>query len=127
VIPDDLLHHDCIRYTRLSTRDEWRFRDGKGGERSVPVSGRFASDDAAAIRQAVLAGVGLSVIPDFMVADVLAEGRLRAVLADWLPAGFGVWALHPHHRQVPLKVRAFLDVLTDRLRSWPSATEARAS
>ena len=67
-----------------------------------------------AVREAVLAGAGLSVLPDYVVAGDLASGRLISLLTDWeLPAG-GIHAVFPAARFRSAKVRAFVDLLSDR-------------
>lgn len=75
--PDDLLRHECIRYTLVPAGNEWRFTDRRG-PRAVPVSGRIASDHGGSIREAALQGLGIAWLPRFMVEEDLRGGRLRA-------------------------------------------------
>lgn len=139
--PMDLTGHDCIRYSRMTLRDEWRFRrpagarakddpgegsredpadarrdDRRDDEFSVPVVGRFASDDGSAMLQAVHAGAGIARLPGFMVADAIRRGDLISLLDEWIPRGHGIYAIHGHQRHVPPKVRVFLEALLDRFR-----------
>ena len=66
------------------------------------------------MREAVIEGAGLSVLPDYVVANDLAAGRLVQVLPAWsLPAG-GIHAVYPTSRFRPAKVSAFVDLLAER-------------
>lgn len=108
--PDALLEHECLRYTLVPPRHEWRFLRGRT-ERSVPATGRFACDHGGALRQAALDGVGVAWMPRFMVSEDLAAGRLVQLLAGWQTRSYPIHAVLPGGRQPPPKVRAFVDFL----------------
>ena len=123
--PRDLVHHDCLRYSLLRATDEWRFRDpGRRGSYPVPVEARFSAASGAVLRSAALAGMGLAVMPSFMVAADLAAGRLTSVLEPFLFARLAVYALHAPARPVPSKTRAFVDFLAACFRRPPWAQPA---
>jgi len=63
------------------------------------------------IRQLLLAGEGLSLLPTFLVAEDLRRGRLEAVLADSLRADTQVHAVYPHRKHLSAKVRQLVDYL----------------
>jgi DNA-binding transcriptional LysR family regulator len=114
----DLLDHDCLLYALLKTADEWRFRErGHAETFTVPVTGRFSAASGAVIRQAALAGMGVAVLPAFMVAGDLAAGRLRAVVDSFCGVELGVYAVYPETRRPPSKVRAFVDLLVAHFRT----------
>lgn len=129
--PNDLTEHDCIHYLRMTLRDEWRFLRRPVGpevtntpredEYSVATSGRLSTDSGATLLDAVVQGIGVAMLPMFIVADALAAGQLVSVLDGWIPRGHAIYALHAHHRHVPPKVRVFLDLLQDRFRRPPGA------
>lgn len=119
--PRELASHNCVRFTHIPMRDEWRFADPSGKEFSVPVKTTFFANGAETIVPAVLASVGLAVLPAFTVATELKSGQLQVVLGEWMPPAVGVYAMHGHQRQAPAKVRAFLDFFTERLRPVLSA------
>ena len=79
----------------------------------IVVSGRLRVNSSIAIRDALLAGYGITRIPTFAVADDIAAGRLTPVLADFLPPPFSLYAVHPPGRQVSAKVRLLADHLRD--------------
>jgi DNA-binding transcriptional LysR family regulator len=116
--PEDLIHHDCIRYSLLDASDEWRFKsDGKSY--SVPVVARFEAASGSVLRSAALAGMGLIVVPSFMVAADLASGALVQVLAPFSFVRLAVMAVYAPARVVPSNVRAFVDLLVAHFRSPP--------
>ncbi|HWP07731.1 MAG TPA: LysR family transcriptional regulator [Polyangiaceae bacterium] len=110
--PSDLLQHDCLVYSLLRVTDEWRFRDPESKEvLPIPVEPRFSAASGAVLRRAALAGMGLAVLPRFMIASELAAGRLRVALDSVHAPPLGIYAVYPESRRAPSKVRAFVDVL----------------
>ncbi len=103
-----------IANTALRDHLRWTFSLGESEHQVVTMQASVFLDATLAVREAVCQGVGLSVLPDYVVADDLAAGRLIQVLPQWkLPTG-GIHAVFPAARFRPAKVRAFVDVLADR-------------
>jgi DNA-binding transcriptional LysR family regulator len=119
--PADLLFHDCLIYSVLSVGEEWRFRErGRKEVFSLPIQGRFASGSGDMLRRAALAGMGLAVMPTFMVAGDGQAGRLQPVLVDsFAGAQLGIHAVYPQGPRPPSKVRAFVDLLVAHFRTPP--------
>jgi DNA-binding transcriptional LysR family regulator len=116
--PADLIHHDCLRYMLLDAADEWRFKsDGKSY--AVPITARFEAANGSVLRSAALAGMGLCVVPSFIVAADLASGALVQVLADFSFIRLAIMAVYAPARVVPSNVRAFVDLLVAHFRSPP--------
>jgi DNA-binding transcriptional LysR family regulator len=114
---DELPAHDCLVYSLLKATDEWRFREGKEIV-TAAVEARFSAASGALLRRAALAGMGLAVLPTFMIAGDLAAGRLRPVLASSFEGvALGVYAVYPQVRRAPPKVRAFVDALVAHFRT----------
>ena len=113
-LPAELLQHNCLRYTLVSPQQEWRFH-GTNGEFSVPVRGNFDSNHGGAMREAVLRGLGIARLPDFIVADALAQGTLRSLLDGYRAPDLGVFAVHPAGKHPPPKVTALIDFLAAEL------------
>lgn len=108
--PADLVAHNCLHYTLVPLAGEWRFR-GASGPYSVPVRGNFSSSDGTALRSAAVAGLGVAVLPQFMVAADLAAGRLELLLEGTRRAQIGIYAITAHGRRLPKRVRLFIDFL----------------
>jgi DNA-binding transcriptional LysR family regulator len=111
--PQDLENHDCVVFTLLDSAQEWRFRT-KAGDIKVPVSGRLRANNFDATVMAALGGAGLVLGPSWMVRDHILAGRLVPVLQGFEPPATEVYALFPHLRLMPAKVRAFTDFLGER-------------
>ncbi|MDX2015079.1 MAG: LysR family transcriptional regulator [Myxococcaceae bacterium] len=118
--PDQLMHHACLRYSVSSAAAEWRF--GRTGRTfSVPVRGPLAATDGLVLERFCLAGRGLAVLPEFMVAPAVARGALVPVLEAWERPPFGVWLILPGGRRASPRARALVSFLGRRL---PSALPA---
>jgi DNA-binding transcriptional LysR family regulator len=113
VVPDDLTRHNCLVYTHASPDSQWRFRSPEG-DVAVPVRGNLRVNDDEVIWQAVLGGLGVSILPTFTVGEDLQAGRLLAVLADYIPPGPSLYAVYLPNRHLSAKVRVFIDYLLAR-------------
>lgn len=116
--PEDLSSHNCLDYIHSGDKGVWRFT-GPNGEIAVPVSGRLRINDDDALSQAVLGGLGLALLPTFLIGKDLQSGRLRAVLSEYLPIKRHVYAIYLPTRHLPAKVRAFVDFLYERFGPEP--------
>ena len=100
----------------------WVFRDPKTRETiPVTVSGQFTANSPVTVRAAALAGLGLALSPTFVVRKDLEDGRLVTVLDDYMPSEAGIYAVFPHRRHLPARVRVFVDYLAN----WFKKCDAR--
>ena len=116
--PQDLREHDCLFYPRPGDTAAWSFERQPGERDSVPLKGPFPANNSEALREAALAGLGITLLPDFSAEPALGEGRLVELLTDWRPVGaFGthLWAIRPYAAQVPRGVRALVAWLAQAL------------
>lgn len=119
--PAALSAHECLVFAYRSGPVTWRF-DGPDGPSDVQVSGRLRADNSDVLRQAALSGFGLILMPDWLVGDDVAAGRLVGVLADHAPrptARTGVHAVWLPNRRASPKVRAFVAYLAEHLGQEP--------
>lgn len=116
--PDDLRQHQCLLYAYQTTGMTWPFT-GPNGPFSVRVDGRLKANNGDLLREATLAGVGVGLMPDFMVHGDLKNGRLVALLTDWRPRQSAIWAIYPHNRHLSTKVRLFVDFLSEAFSPAP--------
>ncbi len=110
----DLNNHSCIVYSLLTTGNQWHFNSPKGPE-STRVTGRFTANSPDAIREAVLAGVGIAVTPTWLVNDCIERGELRNILCQYTPTPLDIHAIYPERRYVPEKVRCFVEHLRETI------------
>jgi DNA-binding transcriptional LysR family regulator len=113
--PLDLATHRCLGYAYLATPDVWHFTNAAGEQASVRPGGPLRANNGDALMPALLAGIGIAVLPDFIVREALADGRLEAILTGWsVPHG----ALHlvmPSAGPRPARVEALAAFLTRHL------------
>lgn len=109
--PDDLAQRPFVALTALRDPLTWQFSRKPLEQRAVRLAASITTDTAPAVLAAVKAGAGLAVLPDFLVAPLLAEGRLQHVLPDWTLPGGGIHAVFPTQRFRPARVRAFVSML----------------
>ncbi|RXZ44140.1 LysR family transcriptional regulator [Crenobacter cavernae] len=114
VSPADLADHDCLLLDDAAgaRSQTWRF-DGPDGPVAVKVAGRFSCNYGEAIGEACIAGGGVAIKAVWDVGGALADGRLVALLPDYALPAQQVYALYPSRRQLPAKVRAFVDFLSE--------------
>lgn len=118
-LPQDLQQHEVIRYAWLAD-DGGSMELSSGAElASVPVHGRYRVNHALAIRDSLLLGAGIGLCPAWLVADLLADGRLVLVLPEWSGAAQQLSLLYPTRRYQPLRARLFIDFLAGQVRRWP--------
>jgi DNA-binding transcriptional LysR family regulator len=117
---EDLPKHACIGYAHLSAGQVWRFKASRGqGERAVRVQSRFVANNAELMRGAAVAGLGLLMVPQFIVADSLRRGELIALLPECPPVGKTLHALYPRDRQGSARIKALVDHLVAGLQPNP--------
>jgi DNA-binding transcriptional LysR family regulator/transcription elongation GreA/GreB family factor len=117
--PQDLVLHDCLSHSILQAED-WSFDTDEGTVSMATLAG-LVVDDLRFLRKAALDGLGIAMLPEHVVAEDLAAGRLHRVLDDFQTIEQGVHALHGHGRLAPASVRAFLDHLATYFRRPPWA------
>jgi DNA-binding transcriptional LysR family regulator len=112
--PAALRDRECVRFTLSGHADEWTFqRDGQ--VQRVPVRGRYKVSSSLAVRDALRAGFGISLVPRAYVQGDLDSGVLQAALADWAPVETFVYAVYPSRRHMVAKLRVFVDFLLEEL------------
>ena len=116
--PEDLAKHNCLTYTYFNPQDPWRLR-GPEGDISVPATGNMRVNDDDVLSEAVLQGLGLALLPTFIIGRQLQAGRLRSVLSQYIPVERHIYAVYLANRHVPAKVRAFIDYLLERFGPEP--------
>lgn len=117
--PERLAQLPQIVHSRFEQQPGWLLHDARGNE--VQYQGRgerpLVADNASILRAFALQGMGVALLPSWLVADDLACGRLHDALPSWRFARQSVYALYPDTRHVPRKVRAWIDYLKAYLRS----------
>ena len=113
--PEELVGHCCVSFDALGASYAWRFQSS-GEERVIPVRSRLVVNTAEAAIDAAIAGVGITRVLSYQVTEAFKANRLQRLLQDFESAPMPVSLLFDGRRRLPLKLRAFVDFATPRLR-----------
>jgi DNA-binding transcriptional LysR family regulator len=116
---EDLAGHDGVLFPPMAPKRAWSLRRD-GQLHVVPVAARFETDDMDASHAAVVAGLGIGVLPIYVAADDLRRGRLVPLLreVEILP-DFGIYLVYLPNRTLPRRVRTLIDFLVQRFEPAP--------
>jgi DNA-binding transcriptional LysR family regulator len=115
---EDLDDHDRVLFTPGSRNQTWPLVQGDATyEFSRPA--HFASNNFGAVRDVVLAGGGIAVMSDFMVANDIRTGLLIHVMPGWASRTNDVHAVYPARQNLPPRLALFIDHLTRALNPPP--------
>jgi len=112
--PEDLKQHNCLIYQELPNQKVWRFIDKHSKDLFVPVDGNFHTTSSEALQAAALSGMGITMLPGFMMTQLMKSHKLKPILNEYCPQDITIHALYLHSRQLATKVRVFVDFLIDR-------------
>ncbi|MBU6497200.1 MAG: LysR family transcriptional regulator [Rhodospirillales bacterium] len=116
--PADLAGHDCVIFTRGQTPNTWSFM-GADGPAPVEVTGRLRVNSIEAVMEATLTGIGIALLPSWMIGDTVRRGRLQRVLKAWTPRQLPISVVYPSRRFLAPRTRAVIDFLVDEFRLDP--------
>lgn len=109
--PEDLVNHPYLRFAWLAQGDSLTLSHRDGRESTVVTQARYRVNNSLAIRESLLAGAGVGLAPDWLVGDLLIDGRLQRVLPAWRASPHELFVLYPPRRYQPLRARLFIDFL----------------
>lgn len=113
--PEDLSRFPGVIYSNREEASYWRFADNV-----VPtVSSQLDFANGDAVREAAIAGLGVAVLPTFIVHDAVRRGALSIVLAEHVVPPLAMHAVHPSTRNQTARARAFIDFLVDAFGGEP--------
>jgi len=110
--PSDLRSHECLRFSLSGHADVWEFKKNGRTER-FPVNARYSVTSSLAVRDALRAGFGLSLIPKPYVEQDLREERLQCALEDWNSVETTLYAIYPSRQHLAPKIQVFLAFLAE--------------
>jgi DNA-binding transcriptional LysR family regulator len=121
--PRDLATRTCLSYAYRARSQVWRFTDGSGIEEDVLPSGPLRVTNSEALMPALLEGLAIAELPEFIASEYLADGRLVVVLPEWSMARGGLYFVTPSARTRPVKIQALSDFFVEHLSNpswrWP--------
>jgi len=107
--PDDLAAHDAVN----RVNDEWPLQH-EGRVITIHPRARFTADNGAALVPAALAGLGIALLPDFLIAEHLASGGLVRLLPEYPMPQAGVYVVRPPGGSASCKVRVLIDIMVEK-------------
>ncbi|KQY14286.1 LysR family transcriptional regulator [Rhizobium sp. Root73] len=119
--PSDLASHNCLQYSHYAYGTSWHFENSAGVKEEVKIEGNFVSNSPQTLRELAIDGHGVFLAPSFLVFDDLKAGRLISNMPNYRGVEFSIDALFPERRQLPTKVRLFIELLVERFfehRKW---------
>jgi DNA-binding transcriptional LysR family regulator len=117
--PADLQAHNVLGYSLQHSALQWHFLAPDGQPEQVTVSGRLQANNSLALRESLLAGMGIARTPTFLVGEDLRKNRLVAVLDDYRSPEVSIYLVYPQRRHLSPKVRAFADFLAGHFKDPP--------
>lgn len=113
--PEDLEQHECVVFTMPEYRSRWMFKDKQMNVSSVNINSSLSISSALALREAVLCGMGPSLLADWLVRDEIEKGNLVTVLNQYEVTAqnfkTAAWLLYPSRNFLPNKARVMIDFL----------------
>lgn len=111
-VPEDLLSHQCLNSRGANAGASWPVRVGNRIS-SIRVSGRMTANHGEAIRDATVAGLGVSMTARWLVEEHLRDGRLVEVLGEYVVQNRSIFAVLSQRGAMTPKVRAFIDFMRE--------------
>lgn len=125
--PRDLAAHQRLGYAYTPTPELWRFTNAAGEEAVVRPPSRYRTNNADAHMPALLAGLGLAILPEFIGWREVADGRLEVVMPDWSAPPIALHLVSPPGGHRPARVQALADFLAARFTEPDWARGRRAA
>jgi len=122
--PEELGHHNCLGLTLFDRRSQWRLI-GPKGEHRVQVKGNLIANHGPALRTAALAGMGIVMQPESLLADDVAAGRLISLLPNFAPPSRPMNLVYQTERRIAPKLRCFIDFIAERFGKTRSKIPSR--
>lgn len=114
--PADLSEHALLRYSWSAERRQWSSDRAPDGPPD-PTQVNFLASDPALVREAAVHGLGISILPSFIVKPAVDEGRLVHLMKTAKLRDVSLYLVYPGRRNLPVRVRAFIDFLVERFTS----------
>jgi DNA-binding transcriptional LysR family regulator len=111
--PMELRSHSCLHYGQIAMEHRWTLT-GVDGEYAAIVQGVLCSNNGEVLRDAAIRGLGITLLPQFIVEPVLQLGTLQTVLPNYHPSELSIEVLYPVNRHLSTKIRLLVDFLRER-------------
>src|ERR1700753_2041077 len=116
--PMQLAEHRCFGYAYLSTPNVWHYTNASGEQASVRPGGPLRVNNGEAVRPALIPGLGIADLPEFIVGEAIASGEVEVILKGWKQPEGAVHLVTPSGGPRPVRVEVLADFLTKKFAKW---------
>ncbi|MGF1514447.1 MAG: LysR substrate-binding domain-containing protein [Elainellaceae cyanobacterium] len=113
--PSDIEYHNCLLFPLPGFRSRWIFRDKNGEQSEASVKGNIIISSAISLQQCAAAGMGLALLPNWLVKEDLQSGTLIHVLQEYSVTATNfdtaAWLVYPSRSYTPRKIKVLIDFL----------------
>jgi DNA-binding transcriptional LysR family regulator len=110
----ELEKHECIVFSPIGEAISWNLK-GPSGKKEFTPRGRLNVNDIASVKEAILKGVGIGILPTYMAAEELENGKLKHICPEWTSRGAPINLVYPGQKFIAPKMRAFIDFTSEHL------------
>ncbi len=114
-LPKDVKEHNCLRFPLAGFQTRWIFKDQARNLSEIPVNGTLTISNMTALQQCALSGMGLALLPNWLIDEDFRSGTLIDVFPDYEVTATdfrtAAWLVYPSRTYVPLKVKVFIEFL----------------
>ncbi|MEP4336447.1 MAG: substrate binding domain-containing protein, partial [Roseobacter sp.] len=114
--PEDLQSHNCVSFSRMRAGGTWGFKKEKA-KREVKIHSNLAADQGDTLVEYAANGAGIVMMPEWVMAKELADGRLVKILEDWDAPSIPLYIVYSASGAIPLRVRLLVDFLRRSIRT----------
>jgi DNA-binding transcriptional LysR family regulator len=115
--PGELRRHSCLHYGQLATNNIWTLT-GPDGEHTISIQGVLCSNNGEVLMNAAIRGLGITLLPMFIIENAVQQGHLQIVLPDYHPPELSIDVMYPVNRHLSTKIRLLVDFLKERFGQW---------
>ena len=108
--PEDLQEHSCLHYGYLATGNKWKFKK-KNDNYEVIINGNFCCNNGQVLKDIALKGLGIVILPYFIIEKELEERQLQIILQDYHLEPLKLSLIYPVNRHLSAKIQLFTEFL----------------
>ncbi|WP_455220474.1 LysR family transcriptional regulator [Kaarinaea lacus] len=116
--PNELAEHECLLFPRTGYNFNWLFKDKQGTITEIEIKGKYLVTNSNAIRSCCLDGMGITLLPDWLINKHLSSGELVSLFTDYQVTATdfdsAIWLIHPSREYLPTKTRVFRDFMLEK-------------
>ena len=117
--PLELRHHSCLHYGHIATDNRWTLF-GKDETHTISIHGVICSNNGEVLKEAAIRGLGITLLPTFIVDQALQNYELKVILPEYSPSELEIYLLYPVNRHLSTKIRLLIDFLSARFKPYAS-------